>query len=76
MCGLWAQQDCVEAAGVYWENMLNLTHSHLSVSVYQGVCEKEQKGYIASNRENKDVDFFIEKACTCQDLAIESVCHY
>lgn len=44
--------------------------------MYQDVCEEEYKGYICMNKENKDVEFFIEKACTCQGLATESVCHY
>lgn len=44
--------------------------------MYQGVCEEEYKGYICMNKENKDVEFIIEKACTCQGLATESVCHY
>lgn len=44
--------------------------------MYQGVCEEEYKGHICMNKENKDVEFFIAKACTCQGLATESVCHY
>lgn len=41
--------------------------------MYQGVCEEEHKGHICMNKENKDVEVFIEKACACQDLATESV---
>jgi len=33
--------------------------------------EKKKKGHMASNRVNEDVEFFIEKPCPCQDLAIE-----
>lgn len=73
VCGLWAQQGCIEASGVYWESMLNLdTHAEVEVCTK----EEEHKGHIGMRKENKYVEFFIEKACTCQGLATESVCHY
>lgn len=41
----------------------------------QGVCEEEHKAHICLNKENKDVEVFIGKACACQGLAIESAWH-
>lgn len=53
--------------------MLNLdTHAEVEVCTK----EEEHKGHIGMSKENKYVEFFIEKACTCQGLATESVCHY
>lgn len=69
VCGLRAQQGWGEASRVYWENVLNLD-THAEVGVCTKVSsEEEHKGHICMNKESKDVEFFIEKACSCQGFA-------